>query len=148
MTATIQIISFGYLHGEAPAADVTMDLRRHFRDPHVNPELRYMTALDAEVRTAVMNTPGIRQVLAGAVAMVEGYLAGPSADKHPVVIATGCAGGRHRAGSTAIALQAIFSGDTVTAAELGVEDLAAPYAARNLTVELDHRDLVKDVVDR
>lgn len=53
----VEIESFGYLHGEPPAAHLTIDLREHFRDPHVSPELRYMTAHDEPVRTAVLNTP-------------------------------------------------------------------------------------------
>ncbi|WP_037802786.1 RapZ C-terminal domain-containing protein, partial [Streptomyces resistomycificus] len=58
--ATVTVVSFGYLHDAPPAADLTVDLRHHFRDPHVSPELRYMTAKDREVRDAVMGTPGIR----------------------------------------------------------------------------------------
>lgn len=38
----ITVVFFGYLHGEPPKAD----LRHHFRDPHVNPGLRYLTARD------------------------------------------------------------------------------------------------------
>lgn len=43
MTA-VEIVSFGYLHGEPPQAHITLDLRNHFRDPHINPALREMTA--------------------------------------------------------------------------------------------------------
>lgn len=145
--STITIISFGYLHGAPPAdAHLTIDLRHHFRDPHVSPELRYMTANDAPVRTAVMTTPGIKQLLAGTVAAVDGFLSGPSGTS--LTIADGCAGGRHRAATFALALQAVLSGDVAGAAELGVEDLAQPYSSRGLTVHLVHRDLDKDVVHR
>jgi UPF0042 nucleotide-binding protein len=49
----VEIVSFGYLHGEPPPAHLTIDLRHHFKDPHVSPELRSMTAHDEPVRTTV-----------------------------------------------------------------------------------------------
>jgi RNase adaptor protein for sRNA GlmZ degradation len=147
MGQRVSIVSFGYLHGEPPQAHLTLDLRAHFRDPHVSPELRYLTAEDAAVREAVMSTPGIRAVVAAAVAVVAAYADAPAGDL-PVVVATGCAGGRHRAATTALALHAIFSGDLATARELGVEDLAAPFAAQELRVDLVHRDLSRPVVAR
>lgn len=62
MTAVaVEIVSFGYLHDAPPAAHLTIDLRQHFRDPHVSPELRFMTADDAPVREAVLNTPASRR---------------------------------------------------------------------------------------
>ncbi|MEV4872299.1 RapZ C-terminal domain-containing protein, partial [Streptomyces syringium] len=61
---TVEIVSFGYLHDEPPTAHLTIDLRHHFRDPHVSPELRYMTAADEPVRAAVLNTPGIPELVA------------------------------------------------------------------------------------
>lgn len=53
----VTIVSFGFLHGDPPPAHLVVDLRQHFRDPHVSPELRYMTALDEPVRQAVLGTP-------------------------------------------------------------------------------------------
>jgi RNase adaptor protein for sRNA GlmZ degradation len=143
----VHITSFGYLHGPAPSAHVTLDLREHFRDPHINPKLRYLTAYDAEVRAAVMATPGIKELLTAVVAGVEAFLSGPSGNA-PVRIAIGCAGGRHRAGSTALALRAVCSGDTAAATEMGIADLAQVYTSRGLIVRLTHRDLHRDVVDR
>jgi len=64
--APVEIVSFGYLHGPPPTAHLILDLRSHFRDPHVDPGLRELTA----------------------------YRSGPSAG--PVTVAVGCAGGRHR----------------------------------------------------
>ncbi|MFF2644950.1 hypothetical protein ACFVUB_34560 [Streptomyces niveus] len=37
------------------------------------------------------------------------YRSGPSAHQHPVTVATGCAGGRHRAGSIALELAAALA---------------------------------------
>ncbi|MFF4531527.1 ATPase [Streptomyces sp. NPDC001407] len=93
----IELVSFGYLRGQPPAATVTLDLPRHFLDPHVNRTLRCPTAHDAPVRAAVMRTPGIKQLVAGTVLHTEACLAGPSGGDVPVTIAAGCAGGRHRA---------------------------------------------------
>jgi RNase adaptor protein for sRNA GlmZ degradation len=119
----VKIISFGYLHGDAPEAHITIDLRQHFRDPHVSPELRNMTAHDGEVWAAVLATPGIEQLLTATAAAVRAFLNGPSTG--PVRVAVGCAGGRHRA--------AVFA--TALSRRLG-------------HVPLHHRDLDKPVVDR
>ncbi|TSB18085.1 RapZ C-terminal domain-containing protein [Streptomyces benahoarensis] len=125
--STVEITSFGYLHAEPPAAHLTIDLRHHFRDPHVRPELRYMTAEDEPVRTAVLNTPGITELVASTAAAVDAFASGPSTGV--VTVADGCAGGRHRAPTFARALadQLLQAGHTVV---------------------LTHRDLDKPVVQR
>ena len=110
----IHVISFGYLHDLAPQADITIDLRHHFRDPHVSPELRELTAADAPVRHAVMATPGIRELIVALAAAVDAYLAGPSAGD--ITVALGCAGGRHRAATTAAALATVLRADQDQAA--------------------------------
>ncbi|WP_083507416.1 RNase adapter RapZ [Frankia sp. ACN1ag] len=96
---TVTVVSFGYLHGAPPAAHITLDLRAHFRDPHVSPELRHLTAADQAVRDAVLATPGITDLIDATVAAVAAYQAGPSAG--PLTVAVGCAGGRHRAATVA-----------------------------------------------
>ncbi|GGZ82896.1 RapZ C-terminal domain-containing protein [Streptomyces rubiginosohelvolus] len=127
--ASVEITSFGYLHGAAPEARLTIDLRHHFHDPHDHrPELRYMSAHDQAVRDAVLGTDGIEEVLQAATAMVAAFLAGPRQEE-AVTVAFGCAGGRHRA---------------ATAAAVLAERCAAP----GLDVRLVHRDLDKDVVER
>ena len=105
MTA-VTVKSFGYLHGQPPAAHITLDLRHHFRDPHVSPELRHMTADDEPVRLAVLGTPGIVPLIDATAVAVLAYLAGPSAG--PVTVAVGCAGGRHRAPTVARALGTVL----------------------------------------
>ncbi|MFI1091932.1 ATPase [Streptomyces sp. NPDC020917] len=125
--SVVVITSFGFLHGEPPAAHLSIDLREHFRDPHVSPELRYMTALDEPVRAAVRATPGIAALVGVVAAAADAFAAGPSAV--PLVIADGCAGGRHRAPSFAM-------------------DLADLLTIAGHTVTVHHRDLDKDVVDR
>lgn len=126
--AVVEIVSFGYLHGQPPAAHLTIDLRQHFRDPHVSPELRYMTADDEPVRRAVLGTPGIAELLGATITAVHAFITGPSGDR-PLVVAAGCAGGRHRAATFAIALAELLSND-------------------GLKVALHHRDLEKQVVER
>lgn len=123
----IRIISFGYLHGVAPPADITLDLRHHFRDPHVNPEFRNKTANDFDVREAVRKTPGIWNLITATCTLANAYLEGPSTGGL-LTIAVGCAGGRHRAAAVAMALAEFLGGD--------------------FEVTLEHRDLAKDVVER
>ncbi|USQ89255.1 ATPase [Streptomyces phaeoluteigriseus] len=125
--STVEIVSFGYLHDAPPAAHLTIDLRHHFRDPHVSPDLRYMTADDAPVRAAVMGTPGITALVEATVTAVAAFASGPSVGT--VTVADGCAGGRHRAPTFARALA-----DRLTAA--------------GHTVSVCHRDMGKGVIQR
>ncbi|MEU3705900.1 RNase adapter RapZ [Streptomyces anulatus] len=127
MVSEVEIVSFGYLHGEPPAAHLTIDLRHHFRDPHVRPELRYMTADDAPVRAAVLATPGITALVDATATAVDAFASGPTAGV--VMVADGCAGGRHRAPTFARAL-------------------AERLTAAGHSVSIRDRDIAKDVVKR
>ncbi|MER6316288.1 RNase adapter RapZ [Streptomyces sp. NPDC001581] len=123
----VEIVSFGYLHAAPPAAHLTLDLRSHFRDPHVSPELRYLTAEDEPVRDAVLATPGIVPLITATLLAVDAFAAGPGGGD--LVIATGCQGGRHRAATVARTLAHLLTG-------------------AGHTVTLHHRDLHKPVVNR
>jgi UPF0042 nucleotide-binding protein len=123
----VRITSFGYGHGEPPAAHLTVDLRHHFRDPHVSPELRDMTAHDVEVRRAVLDTAGIPALVEAISDAVVAYLHGPGGQV--VEVAVGCVGGRHRAAVVAAAVQTALADEGVTAT-------------------LTHRDLDEPVIDR
>ncbi|WP_435597085.1 RapZ C-terminal domain-containing protein [Streptomyces anulatus] len=123
----VEIVSFGYLHGDPPPAHITLDLRHHFRDPHVSPELRYMTAADKPVQQAVLRTPGITSLVVAVADAVNAFTSGPSTG--PVTVADGCAGGRHRAPAFAQAL-------------------ADRLTADGHTVTLQHRDMHRPVVNR
>lgn len=123
----ISIITFGYLHAAPPPAHLTLDLR-DFRDPHVSPELRDLTARDTAVHVAVLRTPGIRRLLDATEHAVLACLDGPSAG--PVTVAVGCAGGRRRAPVTGDVLATVLSEE------------------HGLDVALTHRDLDKPVVHR
>lgn len=127
LTSVVEITSFGFLHATPPDADLTVDLRHHFRDPHVSPELRYMTADDEPVRRAVMATPGVRALVEATAAAASAFTAGPSAGV--VTVAVGCAGGRHRAPTVA-------------------REIAHRLTLAGHTVVVRHRDLGKPVVQR
>ncbi|MFJ2110749.1 hypothetical protein ACIOEX_02280 [Streptomyces sp. NPDC087850] len=47
-----------------------------------------------------------------------------------------------------MALRAVVAGDVEEAAAYGLADAAKQFTGRNLVVDLVHRDLDKDVVDR
>ncbi|MGW7445640.1 RapZ C-terminal domain-containing protein [Kitasatospora sp. NPDC054795] len=126
----IRVISFGYLHGAPPEAHLTLDLRRHFRDPHVDPALRELSAADLPVRRAVLTTPGIREAIVAAALLVEAFDAGPS--PAPLTVAVGCSGGRHRAATVAGALATRVS-KTVGPVDLIHRDLGKPVVERSAT---------------
>ncbi|MFI9788504.1 ATPase [Kitasatospora sp. NPDC051984] len=125
----IQITSFGYLHGQAPAAHLTADLRQHFRDPHHDPALRAKTGADPQVMEAVLSTDGIADLIDGLVACVRAYWDGPSAASRTITVAVGCAGGKHRAHVVA-------------------DELARLLLADGFDVETVHRDSHRPVVER
>lgn len=125
--ATVEVTSFGYLHGAPPAAHLTVDLRQHFRDPHVSPELRHMTADDEAVRMAVLGTPGVKDLVVATAVAVAAFAAGPSAGL--VKVAAGCAGGRHRAPTFA-------------------RELASHLTEAGCGVTVHHRDIDKPVIQR
>jgi RNase adaptor protein for sRNA GlmZ degradation len=120
----IRIVSFGYGHGPAPTADVTLDVRRLFRNPASDPVMRHMTGLDRRVAAHVDDTRGVPGTVDEA-AMLVHLLAGIGRE---VTVAFGCSGGRHR--SVAMA-----------------EQLAVRL--RNLghkSVRVEHRDIGKPLL--
>lgn len=120
MTA-VAITSFGYGHAAAPIADVTIDARRNLRNPHHDPAMRELTGLDFAVRAHVLDTPGARELILHTAAAALGLLA---ATGLTVTIATGCAGGRHRAVALA-------------------EEIAARLRTSGVVVAVEHRDIAK-----
>ncbi|MFR0367558.1 RapZ C-terminal domain-containing protein [Streptomyces sp. MCC20] len=153
-TPDVTIVSTGRLHDakESEYADilsratVAVDLRFHFRDPHISADLRELTAHDQVVIDTVMGTPGVRELLAATALQILAFLAGPS--KAPVTVVTQCAGGRHRAAVTATALHAVVAGDLTEAAVYGLVDAAKAFVDRGLVVHLAHRDIDRDIVHR
>ncbi|MDA5284625.1 RNase adapter RapZ [Streptomyces sp. Isolate_45] len=118
--SVLTIVSFGYGHQEhAPPAHLTLDLRAHFRDPHVQPGMREMTGRDPQVIDTVLSTLGIPALIAATVQAARAYLAGPSAG--PLRIAAGCVGGRHRSVVVAAALGAALADLCPTVTHLHID---------------------------
>lgn len=132
--APVEVVSFGYGHQDAsgeliapPAAHLTFDVRAHFKDPHVNPALRNLTAADQRVTQAVMSTAGVSELVTCIFGAVLAYQLAPS--PAPIRVAVGCVGGRHRS--------------AVIAAEL-----AWRLDASGVPVTLTHRDINRAVIQR
>jgi UPF0042 nucleotide-binding protein len=91
------ISSFGYLHPGADVvtatADIVVDLRDHFRDPHIDPALRELNGHDDAVRDKMLTTPGVRVFVRGLGVALQALLA---VSDRTIYVALGCAGGRHR----------------------------------------------------
>jgi RNase adaptor protein for sRNA GlmZ degradation len=58
----VVLVSFGYLHGPAPEAHVTVDVRESLYDPRIDPGMRELTGSDARVAHRVMVRIAGRQV--------------------------------------------------------------------------------------
>lgn len=129
----VLVTSFGYGHGnppQAPQADLIVDLRRHFRDPHVDPDQRLLTGFDDKVRAHVLATPGVEPVVAYASQMVAVILRDVADHAGELVtVAVGCVGGRHR--SVVVA-----------------EAIAALLASGGIGAEVTHRDVDRPVICR
>ena len=123
----VTVISFGYGHGAPPVAHATVDVRRHFKDPHVDPALRGLTAVDEAVVAAVRRTPGIPALIDSIVGMARAFRAAPRPG--PVTIAVGCVGGRHRS--------AVIAADAARRLDL-----------EGVPVVLSHRDIERPVIER
>lgn len=124
------VTSFGYGHAEPPQADVTIDARRHLRNPHADPTMRQLTGLDAAVRDHVLATPGARRLITHTAAMARDLLVDvANANWQLVTVAVGCVGGRHR--SVALA-----------------EEIAAALRADGVGAVVEHRDVAKSVIQK
>lgn len=121
----LAITSFGYGHGVPPQAQITIDLRDWFRDPHISPELRELTGLDEAVIEKVLNTENVMIFLLGVEKAVYAVLS----TGRDVTVAVGCVGGRHR--SVVIA-----------------NTLAEFLSQQRWEVEVSHRDIGRPVIKR
>ncbi|MGI5119309.1 RapZ C-terminal domain-containing protein [Marinactinospora thermotolerans] len=129
MSMLIRVTSFGHGHpaGTPEGLDLVVDLRP-YRDPHVSPRMRYMTARDPEVVATVQSTPGMRAALAAALSSVVALA--DRRDAPPVIeVGVGCTGGRHRAPA-------------------GADMLARMARALGYETEVVHRDITLPVLSR
>jgi len=127
----IEIVSFGYGHAAPPPATITLDLRVHYRDPHVDTALRALTAFDQRVIDAVLATDGIPELIDIAADTLMIYLGAPTAAD--ITLAVGCRGGRLRA--------------PVVATQAGLRfDRFAAAAGIDMRARVTHRDLHRPVL--
>jgi UPF0042 nucleotide-binding protein len=122
----VHVTSFGYGHAPAPEADLTVDARRHLRNPHADPAMRDLTGLDEAVRQHVLATPGAARLIHNTTVLVADLHAQTRA---PVTVAVGCVGGRHR--SVAIA-----------------EEVAATLRSDGVKATVTHRDVHHPVIQK
>jgi UPF0042 nucleotide-binding protein len=123
----VVVESFGYLHGPAPRADITVDLRDLLRNPDQDPQLRELTGLDPVIRDRVLSTPGAREILLSTARLAETVLRLRDPGLWLTRVAFGCAGGRHRSVVLANELTNMFL-------QVGVG------------AEVSHRDILRPVV--
>ena len=97
----VTVYSFGFKHGAPLDADLVMDVR-FLPNPYYDPELRYLTGLDAPVRDFVMYREETVEFVKRWRALLDCVMPGYVAEgKQQLAIAIGCTGGQHR--SVAIA---------------------------------------------
>ncbi|MEU2827188.1 RNase adapter RapZ [Streptomyces lavendulae] len=90
---TLHVISFGYGHNPAPAADLVVDVRNSLRNPHHDPAMRELTGLSERVYEHVISTPGAEDLARDTLTLAL-HLA--ETTNRDVTVAWGCVGGRHR----------------------------------------------------
>lgn len=118
----LRVVSFGYGHNEPPPpADITVDVRRWFHDPHIDSDLREKNGRDhPAVIDKVMDTPGVPRFVDGLWQVAQGLL---ELRTGLLTLAVGCTGGRHRAPVIAgkVAVEAGIAGWAVVVQHLHVD---------------------------
>lgn len=125
----VVVESFGYLHGPAPVADITLDLRSVARDPDTSPWMRELTGLDQVIRTKILNGWNVQGVIGALVTLTARLVPGRDAAGEVVQVALGCAGGRHR--SVVLA-----------------NELVNRLNEAGIGADVSHRDILRPVVTR
>jgi len=119
----ITVMSFGYKFGIPAEADFVFDVR-FLPNPYYDVNLRPMTGNDKEIQDYVMSDADSERYLTGVTELLKFSADKFTAneDRHSLVVAFGCTGGRHR---------------SVTMANLVAERLkSSPYSVR-----VYHRDM-------
>lgn len=103
----ITLLSFGYLYGLPEQADTVIDTRG-LKNPFYVPELKEKTGLDREVRDYIFSFPETEEYLNAVMQMLrirlKLFAQWDSPLKHPLMVAVGCTGGRHRSVTMTLAL--------------------------------------------
>lgn len=128
----VVITTYGTLHGPAPADGdaLLIDLSNALRNPHHDPQMRYRTGLDPDVRAHVLETPGADRVVSLNVDRIRALNTVHTLQVQPILtrVHVACRGGRHR--SVAVA-----------------EEIARELRREGIGVEVYHRDINKSVVE-
>lgn len=118
----VEVMSFGFKHGNPIEADVLIDVR-FLPNPYYLPEMRALTGQDKPVYDYVMEQPATATFYEKFMDLITFCLPGyKSEGKKSVIIAIGCTGGQHR--SVALA-----------------ERIAEQLKQDNYIVNLSHRDI-------
>jgi len=121
----LNVVSFGFKYGLPVDADMVADCR-FLPNPHWVADLAPLTGQDQGVRDYVLGQPGAAEFLDAYVEAVRVTLPGYQQEgKHFVMLAVGCAGGKHRsvvvAEEIAARLAVTWSGVRVVHRDLGRE---------------------------
>lgn len=104
---TITLMSFGYLYGLPEEADTVIDTRG-LKNPFYIPALKEKTGLDREVRDYIYSFPETEEYIEAIWQMLRIrlrlYAQWDSPLRHPLTVAVGCSGGRHRSVTVTLAL--------------------------------------------
>src|SRR5690554_7802716 len=101
----VVITTYGTLHGPAPADGdaLLVDLSNALRNPHHDPQMRYRTGLDPEVRAHVLETPGADRIVSLNVDRIRALVTVYTLQVQPMLtrVHIACRGGSHRSGGVA-----------------------------------------------
>jgi len=101
----IEVLSFGYRHGQPESADLVIDVR-FLPNPNFEPTLRERTGLDPDVAAFVLDAPGTREFMAKLCEFVDFLVPRYEEEgKAHLTVALGCTGGQHRSVAVARALE-------------------------------------------
>lgn len=95
---TVNVLSFGFKKGDAPQANVVMDVR-FLKNPFWVEELRPLTGRDQPVKDYVMEQSSAQEFMGNLKAMVSHVIPAMflnQANIDSFTIAVGCTGGQHR----------------------------------------------------
>jgi UPF0042 nucleotide-binding protein len=122
----ITITSYGAGHpaGAPENQHHILDVQKVFKDPDMDPRLRYLDATHPDVIASVLRQPGALETLEALADLAQAL----SINIEDVCLAVCCRGGRHRAPALADAV-------------------ARELEARGVAVTVVHRDMELDVIE-
>lgn len=134
--SNVRVVSFGYLHGEPPMANIVLDVRC-LTNPFYDENLRPLSGCDKPVQDFLDAQPETTEVLDGLrpllKTMLPNYVRNASKYIDTFVIAVGCSGGKHRSRYMALRIAGIVR-ELCESLELDYEPL----------VTVEHRDEGKE----